>query len=150
MIGCTLDAVTLQVDAKQLPLAKAWGKGWHFTSTADHFPCPSAADGGNVSAGGPQYRRVVSAPVITATAEGATVVLRTEKARLSDFFQNLTMRMHSTHIMHDDPSMQQYAEQSARQPGDQRQQRCVHVLNQSMVVTREGRWCWWCWWCWWE
>ena len=103
VIACTQHDVTIRVDAAGMPDAALWAAGWKFTTHDDHFDCPNARDGLKNSA--PAYRSVDS--LTSSKGEdgiGMVYTLQTSPASFSDFFEIMSMKMHSTHLLHNDPS----------------------------------------------
>ena len=94
--ACTPTSVDLQVSPDQISQANSWKQGWKFTTTKEHFPCPDS----NTTV---YYREVVSKQLVATASDGTlTYRLSTKAAVLSDFFQRLTMKMYSSHIVHND------------------------------------------------
>jgi hypothetical protein len=103
VIACTQHDVTIRVDAAGVTDAALWAAGWKFTTHDDHFDCPDARHGVTNSA--PAYRTVNS--LTSSKGEdgtGMVYTLQTSPASFSEFFETMSMKMHSTHMLHDDPS----------------------------------------------
>ena len=73
-----------------------------FTTHSDHFACPNPHDG--TPSTSPAYREVTALAVTDNAAGMKIYILTTKPAAFADFFDTLTMRMHSTHMLHTDKS----------------------------------------------
>lgn len=100
--ACTQSTVTIRVDPTLID-AHIWDVGHKFTTHNEHFSCPNPHDG--TASESPSYREVTA---VTSTDEAATgmklYTLTTKPAAFADFFDTLTMKMHSTHMLHKDQS----------------------------------------------
>jgi len=106
----------VQVDPKVFLSADSWLQTGHrFTTHNDHFSCPNPYDGSESKS--PAYRAVtgVTSSDSTTVPGMKDYVLTTEPAAFADMFDTLSMRMHSTHMLHNDPSqIEAHAEEDRR------------------------------------
>ena len=109
--GCSQHSIQIDVSgADNVALAQRWGAGWLFTMTPDHVPsgCPDARTG-VVERRAPHYRKIgVISIDVTNTADPTPQQPESppdDSANFHDMFESLDMTMHSTQMMHEDPSL---------------------------------------------
>ena len=97
---CTQHSVTVKVHEALVAAADLWKPGHKFTTHADHFACPNPHDG--TPSTSPTYREVTDViPLTELDAEGMKhYTLTTKPAAFADFFDKLSMKMHSSHMLH--------------------------------------------------
>ena len=104
VIACTQHSVTVQVNDPTLnAAADLWDVGHLFTTHADHFPCP-ANDGSKATPGMPTYRKVTGITVSSDANGIRAYALDTVPASFVDFFETLSLELHSSHLLHKDSS----------------------------------------------
>ena len=100
VIACTENTVTIQVSKNQISLSNSWTSGWKFTTTKDHYECPSSSNNMSTIV---YYREIVNKTTVGINSDGGkTILLTTKNAIFSDFFKTLSMKMYSSHIVHKD------------------------------------------------
>ena len=100
--ACTQHDVTIRVKSGGVAEAARWSGGWKFTTHDDHFNCPNALDG--VKNNSPTYRHVDSVASVKQADGSVVCTLQTSPASFSEMFNTLSMKMHSSHILHASPS----------------------------------------------
>ena len=97
---CTQHSVIVKVHETLVAAADLWKVGHKFTTHADHFACPNPHDG--TASESPTYREVTGVTSSTELdADGMKhYTLTTKPAAFADFFDNLSMKMHSSHMKH--------------------------------------------------
>jgi hypothetical protein len=142
--ACTQHTVTLTLSGEDnVELARQWGAGWLFTMTPDHVPdgCPDARTG-RVERRAPHYRNVTAVVSLTVgtSADGATptatITLRTAPASFHDMFESLDMTMHSTQMLHEDPSLVQFRGERRRMAAEMETDGDAAPAKRSLLSAR--------------